>query len=504
MRTPDPLPRPLDHLAVSGARDAPALKVRGEIFSYAQLNEAVGRIATALIQLGLEPGARVAAWLPKSGLACLLPLAAARAGLVYVPINPVLKPAQVRHILVDSGASAYVVSADLAAVLGPEMGSEAGRRILDADLQLMAQTAPVLPPSQTDPDQLCQLLYTSGSTGHPKGVMLSHANLWLGAESVACYLDLHAQDRCLAVLPLSFDYGQNQLLSIWRAGGLAIAHRYVLPQQLVAAAVRDAATVLAGVPLLWSQMVRADWPNGFRSQPIRLTNSGGAMTPALVQALRRVFPSALITPMYGLTEAFRATFLDPDLVDTHPSSIGRPIPFAQIHLVRPDGSPVRGSEPGELVQSGPLVALGYWNQPEASRARFRSAPYWTGLSGRSVWSGDRVWQDADGLCYFLGRADDMIKSAGYRISPSEIEDIALAQDGVSAAVALGIADADRGQTIVLHLAGDADCAAVVRQKLEMALPAFMQPDRLVWHAALPTTPNGKPDRQALRALGGKA
>ncbi len=179
-------------------------------------------------------------------------------------------------------------------------------------------------------------------------------------------------------------------------------------------------------------------------------------------------------------------------------SIGRPIPFAQIHLVRPDGSEALGDEEGELVQSGPLVGLGYWEQPEASRARFRPAPPWAKGAGISVWSGDRVRRDAAGLLYFLGRDDDMIKSAGYRISPTEIEQVALAHAAISAAVALGVPDEELGQTISLHVAGKRCFETAVRQHLATELPGYMQPTRLYWHTKFPLTPNGKPDRHALR------
>lgn len=487
----DPIPRPLDHLLM-GEPDAPALADRAGAVSYAAAEEAVGAIAAALAARGLTPGARVASWLPKTRHACLLPLAVARAGLVYVPINPALKRAQVAHILADSGAALLVTQDARAATLEPG----------DATCPIVAEdalplTGDGLPRSTADPDTLAALLYTSGSTGRPKGVMLSHANLWLGAVSVAHYLELTPDDRVLAVLPLSFDYGQNQLLSTWRAGGCVVPLDYLTARDVVKAVAREGVTTLAGVPPLWVQLLESEWPDGTSLR--RLTNSGGKLTLPLVRGLRARFPAADLYAMYGLTEAFRSTFLDPALIDAHPDAIGDAIPFAEVMVVRGDGGGAAVDEPGELVHAGPLVAQGYWNDPERTAQRFRPAPGWSQSGGVAVWSGDTVVRGADGLLRFVGRDDEMIKSAGNRLSPNEIEDAVLAGGETGEAVALGVPDARLGQAIVVVVKGDGSTEDALRARLRRDLPSFMQPGVYHWRSELPRNANGKLDRVALRA-----
>lgn len=486
-----PVPRPIDQLLL-GAPDAIALADRTGMMTYAAAESVVGALAAALAARGLEKGARVAAWLSKTRIACLLPLAVARAGLVYVPINPVLKRAQVAHILADSGASLLITQAARADTLEPD---DAHCPIIDE--AEMPTTGAHLSPSAADSSALVELLYTSGSTGRPKGVMLSHANLWLGAISVAHYLRLTTNDRVLAVLPLSFDYGQNQLLSTWAAGGCVVPLDYLTPRDVVKAVAREAITTLAGVPPLWTQLLESEWPNETALR--RLTNSGGKMTPALVRGLRALFPAADLYAMYGLTEAFRSTYLDPALIDAYPDAIGDAIPFAEVMVVGADGLPSAPGEPGELVHAGPLVAQGYWQDAERSAARFRPAPDWAEHDGTAVWSGDTVVRGADGLLRFVGRDDEMIKSSGNRLSPNEIEDAIMAGGETAEAVAIGIADVRLGQAIHVVARGDGSTEEALRARLRRDLPAFMQPAVYHWRSELPRNANGKLDRAALRA-----
>ena len=487
MAAPDPTPFPLDHLALRGQPGAPALVADGQTLSYAELDDQVGRIAARLLALGLKPGDRIASWMAKARPACLLPLAAARAGLVHVPINPVLRRAQAAHILADSGAR--LLLANEARIGTLTTGDRAHAQVVA--LEGWREEEEALPHSAHDPNTLAALFYTSGSTGRPKGVMLTHANLWLGALSVAHYLGLSAQDRTLCVLPLAFDYGQSQLLATWAAGGCAIAFDYLLPRDVVRAVRRHDVTVLAGVPPLWHQLAEADWSGGEGSTLRTLTNSGGHLPLPLVRRLRELFPQARLHLMYGLTEAFRSTSLDPGLVDEHPDSVGTAIPFAAVRIVRDDGSEAAPGEEGELVHSGPLVAQGYWQDPERSAERFRN---------REVWSGDRAVKDKAGLIRFRGRADAMIKTSGNRVSPTEIEEAALASGAVRQSMAIGVPDAALGQAIVLvaEPRGE-DAAERLRAFFAAELPAFMRPTRIVWRDRLPVGPNGKLDRTAIQA-----
>ena len=494
----DPVPRPIDHLTACGRPGDVALADRDGALDFAALDSQVGRMAAWLRAQGLVPGDRFATWLPKTRAACLMPLAAPRAGLVHVPINPLLKHAQVAHILADSGAAMLMTQPARAATL--EAGDVPGDcRVVDQPLDWARDG---LPASAADPDALAAILYTSGSTGRPKGVMLSHANLWLGAISVAHYLGLTPDDRTLAVLPLSFDYGQSQLLSSWAAGAQVVPLDYLTARDVIKAVDRYRITTLAGIPPLWVQLLEADWPTATADTLRRLTNSGGALGVALVRALRERFPGADLYPMYGLTEAFRSTYLAPALVDARPDSIGGAIPFAEIVVVRPDGSEAAVGEAGELVHAGPLVAQGYWHNAERTAARFRPAPAFSRSGVTAVWSGDTVIRDADGLLRFVGRDDAMIKSAGNRISPTEIEEAVLDGDEVAEAVAIGVPDARLGQAIIVIARARHDPAqaeAAVRDRLRRDLPNFMQPARYVWRDALPRNANGKLDRAALAA-----
>ncbi|MFM7348121.1 MAG: acyl-CoA ligase (AMP-forming), exosortase A system-associated [Erythrobacter sp.] len=501
---PDPAPRPLDHLAElagpAGRGERPALVLRGHTLNHNALRERVAALAGWLAREVPERGARVASWAAKGELTCLLPLAAARAGLVHVPVNPLLKRAQVAHILADSGARLLMGTASrLASLEDGDLpagcaGLEEGAVLAAADAAGLA-----LGPSDADPDELAAILYTSGSTGRAKGVMLSHANMWLGAVSVAHYLGLAEDDVTLAVLPLSFDYGQNQLLSTWLAGGSVVPLDFLFPRDVAKACAQHGVTTLAAVPPLWVQLTEIDWPAEARAPLRRLTNSGGALTVELVRSLRGLFPQARLFPMYGLTEAFRSTYLDPALVDSHPTSMGKAIPFAEILVIDEAGNIAADGAEGELVHCGPLVAQGYWLDPEGTAERFRPAPAASTYGGTAVWSGDRVRREADGLLYFAGRRDAMIKSAGNRISPQEVEEAALATGLALEAVALGVPHPRLGQAVHLVLRGDAAHGEALAKRLKADLPNFMQPQHIHWREAMPLNPNGKIDRTALQA-----
>jgi acyl-CoA ligase (AMP-forming) (exosortase A-associated) len=493
-----PIPRPLDHLAECGRDDDRALVLRGAALSWKDLRTRVSRLAGWLAAQVPEPGARVASWAAKGELTCLLPLAAARAGLVHVPVNPLLKRAQAAHILGDCDARLLIANSGRISTLEQGDIPRDCQVVEEGEALARADAAPAMPPSSTDPAALAALLYTSGSTGRPKGVMVSHANLWLGAVSVADYLGLAADDVTLAVLPLSFDYGQNQLLSTWYAGGCVVPLDYLTARDVIKACARHGITTLAAVPPLWVQLIEQDWPAEAVASMRRLTNSGGALTPDLVRALRTLFPAARLFPMYGLTEAFRSTYLDPALVDSHPTSMGKAIPFAEILVIDDAGAVARPDEEGELVHCGPLVAQGYWNDPQRTAERFKPAPAASHYVGIAVWSGDRVRRDSEGLLYFVGRRDAMIKSAGNRISPQEIEEAVLASGLVSEAAAIGVPDERLGQVVHLVVRGDGEEQSL-RDALRRDLPNFMQPQVIHWVDRMPLNPNGKIDRAALQA-----
>ncbi len=503
MQVPDSTPFPLDHLSLRGSPDATALITREGELDYAGLERSVGSVAAALKARGLEAGARVASWLPKTRMTSILPLACARAGFVHVPVNPLLKRAQVAHILADSGARLFITGHARLATLTQGDLPDGCIPLGEEDGAALLGWGETLPPSSADPDDLAALLYTSGSTGRPKGVMLSHANMWLGAVSVAHYLGLTPEDRTLAVLPLSFDYGQNQLLSSWAAGACVIPIEYIAAKDVIRAVQRHDVTTLAGVPPLWVQLIEVPWPPVATLALRRLTNSGGRLPTSVVRRMRELFPAAEIFSMYGLTEAFRSTYLDPALLGEHPDSIGTAIPFAEVMVARADGSRADPGEAGELVHAGPLVAKGYWNDPVRTAQRFKPAPPDSIYGGTAVWSGDQVRADEQGLLYFVGRADAMIKTSGNRVSPTEVEEAAVASGVVAEAVALGVPDDRLGEAIALIArpspSHGRESEAELRNHLKRELPNFMQPTHILWRSELPRSPNGKLDRERLKS-----
>lgn len=505
----------LHHLiAQQAARQPQAVAVRhpaGQT-TYGALAVSVENIALHWVELGLAPGERVAFWLPKRIEAVQTVFATSAAGGVVVPINPLLKPAQAAHVLRDSGASLLVTQTNRWTSLQPHLASlPALRWVALVDDSAASEHAGIecLPfaafeepvhdvclPQGVETD-LAALLYTSGSTGHPKGVMLTQRNLLAGAESVAEYLGIHADDRLLAVLPLSFDYGLSQLTTAFARGASVTLLDYLLPRDLHKMIVEHEISVLAGVPTLWHLLAAQPWLPELTSLRV-LTNSGGHLSRAIVNQLRQALPQARLFLMYGLTEAFRSTYLPPEMIEQKPDSIGKAIPNARIHVLRADGTPCAAHEPGELVHQGPTVARGYWQDTERTAERFRPL----GTHGdMTVWSGDQVRMDEDGYLYFIARQDDMIKSSGFRISPSEIEEALYASGLVREAVALGVQDEALGQHIVAVVSPMHPPLDLVRLQhhLRETLPSYMQPQAIHVLPHLPHTPNGKLDRAALKA-----
>jgi len=351
---------------------------------------------------------------------------------------------------------------------------------------------------------MAAILYTSGSTGKPKGVVLSHRNVLAGAESVSQYLGNDEQDCILAALPLSFDAGFSQLTTAFTVGAHVVLVNYLLPGEVVGLCARHGVTGLTCVPPLWMALVEQDWPAEATRSMRYFANTGGRMPRAILGRLRAIFPGAKPFLMYGLTEAFRSTYLDPAEVDRRPDSIGKAIPNAEILVVGEDGSLCGPGEEGELVHRGALVAMGYWGDVERTAERFRPPPAREpGLcSGElAVWSGDRVVTDEDGFLYFVGRADEMIKTSGYRVSPTEVEEVVYETGLVRDAVALGVEDARVGQRIALVVSpsnGTALDPETLLAALRKQLPLYMVPRQVVVRPQLPRSPNGKFDRNLLR------
>jgi len=504
--------------AAARAPEAPALRYRDDTVSYDEFARRADAVARGLTALGLGRGERVAVYLEKRLETVFAMFGAARAGGAFVPVNPLLKPAQVRHILRDCNVRVLVTSTGRLAALADALADchdlNTVVTVDGAPEGLPAHVAglewPALGggdggrgPHRVIDTDMTAILYTSGSTGLPKGVVLSHRNMVAGARSVSQYLENCADDRILSVLPLSFDAGLSQLTTAIASGASVVLMNYLLPKDVVTMAGRERITGITGVPPLWNQLADLDWPAAAVASIRYFANTGGHMPRTTLGKLRRALPNAAPYLMYGLTEAFRSTYLPPSEVDRRPDSIGKAIPNAEILVVREDGSLCGPGEPGELVHRGALVALGYWNDPARTAERYRPAPGQDpGLPvpELAVWSGDTVRMDEDGFLYFVGRRDEMIKTSGYRVSPTEVEEVVYGCGGVGEAVALGIPHPTIGQAVVIVAtpAGEApvDEARVIAQ-CRRELPPFMVPHRVIGLAALPRNPNGKIDRKAL-------
>lgn len=488
--------------------------------SYRDLARDVDALACALVSLGLERGDRVAVQLPPSYALVQALLAVSRAGGVFVPIHHGLFPDQVDHIVRDSGARVLFADAsrfarytkdraeltlEHAIVRGPVENQTGLATQIHEWLSLVSEGTELEIADQCISGDLAAILYTSGSTGKPKGVMLSHANLLAGAEIVAEYLGIRPSDRLLAALPLSFDAGLNQLTTALLQGASLVMLDFKFGRDIVKELEQHQVTGLAGVPSLWQLLAQPT--SGLAKRELKhlryITNTGGAMPMPLLGSLRSLLPQTDVVLMYGLTEAFRSTYLPPKYLDDRPGSMGIPIPNTEILVVDEDGNPCEANEIGELVHRGPTVSMGYWNQPEKTREVLRPHPFVKSNGGNDelvCYSGDLVRRDAGGFLYFVGRRDNQIKSSGYRISPTEVEEVVCSFPFVDQAAVVGAPDKILGQHLVVFVISDS--ANVSLSELQAAcaskLPRHMIPKRMVQVESFPLTANGKVDYPALR------
>jgi acyl-CoA ligase (AMP-forming) (exosortase A-associated) len=507
---------PLDSAARSP--QSPCLTHKSATLDYAAVAAGIDSFAAGLIALGLKKLDRVAVYLPKQFETVLTMYGAARAGCVFVPVNPLLKPLQVTYILRDCNVRVLVTSADRLATLTESLSEcpdlahvvVVAADTIDAPSSRYAvhrwsavQDAPRGAYHRVIDQDMVSIFYTSGSTGKPKGVVLSHKNMVTGAHSVAQYLGNVPADRLLAVLPFGFDYGFSQTSTAFHVGASVVLMDYLFARDILTLLDKERVTGLAGVPPLWSQLAELQWPPQTTERLRYITNSGGTMPAATLRKLRDALPKTQVFLMYGLTEAFRSTYLPPAEIDRRPGSVGKAIPNAEILVVRPDGTPCGPDEPGELVHRGSLVALGYWNDAAKTAERFKPAPaqpQGLKIPEIAVWSGDTVRTDADGYLYFIGRGDEMIKTSGYRVSPSEVEEAAYASGLVADAVAVGIPDPVLGHMIALIVApaaGQMQDTEALLKACRNLLPTFMVPGHISWRDSLPRNPNGKYDRATL-------
>jgi acyl-CoA ligase (AMP-forming) (exosortase A-associated) len=513
----------VQHLLQTQARGAPgreALVEGATVLTYAEVETLSNRLGNALQEMGVRRGDRVATFFRKSIDEVIAVFGILKAGAVFVPVNPLLLPPQISHILNDCRVTAVITDPaglgflkeafetvdSLRFVLsrGPGGAQERWRSL---DL------APILAGGNDDPPRdlglsidLASIIYTSGSTGRSKGVMLSHGNILASARLGSSYLRNTPEDRILSILPFSFDYGLFQLMSAFLHGACLVLCRFRFSTEIVEVLRRERISGMGGVPTLWALLTEKRSPlHQHRFPHLRyVTNSGAALPQAVLRALRTALPETRIYLMYGMTEAFRTTFLPPEEIDRRAGSIGKPLPDVEIYLVNDKGEPCAPEEIGELLHRGPTVSMGYWGQPEATDRAFRPNPF-APPELRHVekvyYSGDLVKMDADGFLYFIGRRDAQLKCSGYRVSPTEVEEV-LYETGLLREVAvIGIPDELLGHTIRAFVALRDGQEVRVEELLDLcgrSMPRYMIPRRIDILDELPKTGSGKINYPLLR------
>ena len=489
--------------AADQAPDAPAVIEGDRSVSWRELRDRAAGWAAMLQDGGLAaPGRQVALFAPRGAEAAAAYFGALATGAAVVIVNERLRPRQIEYILQHADVAALVASRELLSRQPRPLDTAVP--VLDAD----APPAPVADSPaarEAAPGDRAQIIYTSGSTGMPKGVVFSHGAVRRAIDVVVGYLGLRADDRLAALMPFSSVYGLNQLLCATACGGAIVVDHSPVPAQLVSTLRRHRVSVLAAVPPLWSQLLQVP---SFRDAPLPdlrvLQNAGGHLPVDVVRRVRAAQPHARLFLQYGMTETFRGTFLPPEEVDARPGSMGRPMPTADIRVLRDDGTPCDVDEVGELVHAGPTLADGYWKDPATTAAVFRPLPG-EDAGTRAVFSGDLVRRDAEGFLHYVSRRDRIIKTLGFRVGPDEIADVLHASGEILEAVVTTEADAARGDRIVAFVVLAPGGDAVRLQRFcGVELPRHMQPGRIAVVDALPRLPSGKYDVAALRGIGGES
>ena len=485
--------------------DKPALIADGKRITFRELDAMSDRLAAALVQRGLKRGERVIVFMDNCWEAVTGIFAVLKAGAVFSPINPSTKADKLAYVINNCRASAIltqeralsVVDAALKECPSVRFRAVAGR---DFDEALACKdTAPAMPGIDLD---LCMLVYTSGSTGFPKGVMMTHQNVVAAATSITTYLENTPDDIILNVLPISFDYGLYQVLMAMKAGAtLVLEKSFAFPQAIFNRMREEKVTGLPLVPTMAALILQMkDLQPGDLPHLRYLTNTAAALPPAHIMRLQELFPAARLYSMYGLTECKRCTWLPPAELKRRPASVGIAIPGTEAYVVDESGARVPNGGTGELVIRGAHVMKGYWENPEATDRALKPGPFpWE----KVLYTGDLFRTDADGFLYFVGRKDDIIKSRGEKVSPKEVENVLYALPGIREAAVVGAPDPILGMAIkaVVALAPGSDLTEqnIIRHCAKH-LEDFMVPKLVEFRDELPKTDSGKISRRLVGAL----
>ncbi len=486
--------------------------------TYAEIEAASNRLAHGLIAAGVARGDRVAVYLDNSVEAVLSIFAILKAGGVFVMVNPTTKAEKVAYILNNSRARALVAPgrklAGLAACLdqtphlaavvctGPSDAATlppGEKQFLAFEQLTAAGAAPDVPPVKRCINiDLAALVYTSGSTGNPKVVMLTHLNMTSAATSITTYLENRSSDVILNVLPLSFDYGLYQLLMAFKFGGTLVLERsFTYPHAVLELLIREQVTGFPLVPTMAAILLQMDLSKYDFSRLRYISNTGAALPAEHIRRLRETFPTVTIFSMYGLTECKRVSYLPPDQIDIRPSSVGRGMPNEEVYIVDETGARVPHGTVGELVVRGANVMKGYWERPEETARMLRPGPLPCEMV---LYTGDLFKADDEGYLYFVGRKDDIIKSRGEKVSPKEVENVLCGHPAVAEAAVVGVPDVVLGEAIRAVVALRPGTTSTPREILKYCaqhLEDFMVPQVVEIMESLPKTSNGKVNKREL-------
>lgn len=499
--------------------DKTALVSGSDRASYRQVEERANRLAQTLLDGGLRRGSRVVISLDNSIEAVVSIFGVLKAGGVFVIVNPRSSADRLANLLADSGATAMIARGDVVATLqrngdrfgdvktaivaGDRRASRVadGMRALSLADVLGAGSAPPVAPSKRHVDvDLAALVYTSGSTGGPKGVMLTHRNLTVAAAAICTYLENTADDVILNALPLAFTYGLGQVTTAFHAGATVVLERsFAYPRAVLDTMGRERVTGMALVPTTATLLLQQDLKGQHFPYLRYLTNAAAALSTSKIERLRQAFPGVRIFSMYGQTECQRVSYLPPDQIETRPTSVGVPIPGTEAFVVDDRGHRVPPGTIGELVVRGPHVMRGYWRQPDLTAKALRAG---TRPGEKVLYTGDLFQVDGDGYLYFIDRKDDIIKTGGEKVAPREVEDVIARLPGVAEVAVYGMADDLLGEAIaaVVTLTRGATITREEIQRHCLAhIDAIMVPKIIDIQETLPTTTSGKVNRRALQA-----
>ena len=481
-----------------------AVKHGKDTITFEQLNTRSCALAYGLKIIGIGKGERVGILLDKSVAQIIAMLGALRADFIFVLLNSMLRESQIQHILNDCGIKLLIAAEKYSGRFQNILKKTKVETVLwESELdEIIAAYVGKNTQNPGTGDDIASIIYTSGSTGLPKGIVISHRNLIEGAQIVSHYLDITSAERILGLLPFNFDYGLNQLISTLYKGCSIILFKFFMPSALLDILINEKITGLPAIPTVWSAVFN---PQLCRFDPDRqypdlryISNTGGKLPVPIVKKIKRLFPATKLFLMYGLTESFRSTYLDPGEVDRRPDSIGKAIPNVRVEVINENGERCEAGEVGELIHSGACVAKGYWNNPALTAKVFRPNPMLppdNQFLERVVYSGDFVKKDREGFLYYIGRKDSMIKKDGYRISPTEVEEVLLGYSDVFEAVVYGVEDQTAKIKVVALVTAKRELdVQELRKFCRHQAPEYLIPDRVIVMDQFARTETGKIDR----------